>query len=154
MGWNLWWDRECREKKKAVQRVRRRYRRKREKREWDSYLCCRKEYRELCEKKELEYKIREEKEIEKIRTESQAWNFINKGRRKRKGVSKDIKMEDWVKHFLEVLEESETKKEEERKRQRKDGRDEEGIKEEDIREEIRRLKRGKAAGLDGIRNEA
>ncbi|KYN04961.1 hypothetical protein ALC62_04156 [Cyphomyrmex costatus] len=94
LGGSPWWDRECREKKREVNKVRKRYREGEER--WENFIRCRREYREACRVKEELHKKREEEEIENIRTESQAWNFINKGRKKREGISKEIKMIDWV----------------------------------------------------------
>ena len=61
LGWCPWWDRECKEKKTEINRERRRYRREREK-GYADFIRCRKEYRDLCRKKEEEYRKREERE--------------------------------------------------------------------------------------------
>lgn len=51
-----------------------------------------KEYRMLCERKKREQKERWEKEVEKIKTESQVWEFVNRGRKRRVRVSEEIKI--------------------------------------------------------------
>lgn len=56
----------------------------------------------MCESKE-EWRRREEKEIEEIKTESQAWEFVNRGRRRRKGVSKEMNIKVWYRHFIGIL---------------------------------------------------
>ena len=158
IGWCPWWDiyiyiyKECQEKKRELNRARRKYRKEREE-GYQEYVRCRREYRSLYEKKEEEYKKREEKEIENIKTEAEAWNFINRGRKKKEGVCKEIEMREWEKHFKEALGGVAEKKEiTQRKKRSKKG--EEGINQEEVNMEIKRLKKGKAAGLDGIRNEA
>ncbi|XP_018406521.1 PREDICTED: uncharacterized protein LOC108782692 [Cyphomyrmex costatus] len=154
VGWVLWWDKECREKKKEVNRAGRKYRRR--KMGYNEFVVKRREYRELCEKKEAEQRRLEEGEIEKITTEAQAWEFINRGRKKREGVSKEIKMQEWEEYFMKALEGVKERSvgEGEKEGRRVGRKDEEGIRREEINIEIERLKKGKAAGIDGIRNEA
>ncbi|KYN06768.1 hypothetical protein ALC62_02276 [Cyphomyrmex costatus] len=115
------------------------------------YIRKRKEYRDMCEKKKEEYRIEERSEVENIKTEEQTWKFINKGRKKRVEISREINIEEWEKHFMEVLggERKEERKEKTKRKQRNDRE----IREEEVRREIKRLKRGKAAGADELRNE-
>ena len=106
VGWKPWWDRECRESKRVAQKAKKNFRKakgeeiERKRRE---FYRKRKEYRDICDRKKLGLKEREEKELEKINTECQAWKYINKYRSKREGVSEKISIEEWVKHFREVL---------------------------------------------------
>ena len=151
VGWVPWWDRECREKKREVNRAGRRYRRR--KSGYEEFVKKRREYRDTCEKKEVEHKKLEEREIEKITTEAQAWEFINRRRKKKEGISKEIKRTEWVEYFKTALEGVDEKTAEIGER-RNEFRKDEGISREEIRLEIKRLKKGKAAGIDGIRNEA
>ena len=153
LGWCPWWDRECKEKKTEINRERRKYRREREK-GYADFIRCRKEYRDLCRKKEEEYRKREEREIENIKTEAEAWKFINKGRKKREGICRTIEMVEWEKHFKEIFGGVEEKKDDWQRNKEVNRKEGEGISQEEVNREIRRLKRGKAAGLDGIRNEA
>lgn len=64
-------DRECREEKKKVNSVRRQGRRRREEggRRGKSENHMNLGYRKLCERKKLDYKKKEEKELEKITSE-------------------------------------------------------------------------------------
>ena len=153
LGWCPWWDRECKEKKTEINRERKRYRREREK-GYADFIRCRKEYRDLCRKKEEEYRKREEREIENIKTEAEAWKFINKGRKKREGICRTIEMVEWEKHFKEIFGGVEEKKDDWQRNKEVNRKEGEGVSQEEVNMEIRRLKRGKAAGLDGIRNEA
>ncbi|XP_018400175.1 PREDICTED: golgin subfamily A member 6-like protein 22 [Cyphomyrmex costatus] len=154
IGWCPWLDSECREKKREMHKARRRHRKEQEERRHEEFIRCRKEYRELCGKKQEEQKRKEEKEVEKIRTEAEAWKFINKGRKKKEDVCRDIKMKEWIEHFMKTLGGVEERKVEVEGRRRIDRAEDEGIGEEEIKNEIRRVKRGKAAGIDQIRNEA
>jgi len=101
-GWSPWWDLECKNKKREVHRARKRYKEDRSDRLKQDYI-KRREYRALCERKLVEWKGREEEEIEKIKTEAQAWKFIKKGRKRKVGVSKEIKVDEWVRHFMVTL---------------------------------------------------
>ncbi|KYQ51994.1 hypothetical protein ALC60_08898, partial [Trachymyrmex zeteki] len=154
IGWCPWWDVECREKKREMNRARRRYRREQEEGRYEEFVGVKKEYRKLCEEKEREQMRREEKEVQNIKTEAEAWNFINRGRKKREGVCKGIEMEAWVKYFTESLGGFEERKGEGKRIREVDRVGGEGIGIEEIKNEIKRLKRGKAAGRDGIKNEA
>jgi hypothetical protein len=153
IGWCPWRDRECREEKKKVQNWRRKVR-NRERRENESKLRkIKQEYKKLCDSKKIEYRKKEEKEIEEIKTEAQAWEFINRGRKKKEGVCKEISMEEWVRHFVGLLGGAEERRVGEGGRSRSIGEEIKKVKNEEIEEEIKRLKKGKAAGDDGIRNE-
>ncbi|KAG5319550.1 MOS1T transposase, partial [Pseudoatta argentina] len=119
---------------------------------YEEFVRCKKEYRKPCEKKEVEYKRREEKEIENIKTESEAWKFINRGRRKRERVCKEISMKEWITYFMGSLGGVEEREGKGSRILGVERANNGGIGIEMVKNEIRRLKRGKA-GLDGIKNE-
>lgn len=50
--------------------------------------------------------------------------MINKERKRKAGVSKKIKMEEWDKYFMEVLRGSEKKEEGREEKERKEGKEE------------------------------
>lgn len=100
---------------------------------------------------ERKERVRVLKEISKIKTETQVWKFVNMERRKRSGISNKIKMEQWRGHFMQLLEGTECTGQEGRKKREEDG---EELYEEEIEEQIKKLKKSKAAGSDGIANEA
>lgn len=104
VGNKPWWDRECWEGKKKLKKVFKRG--NREGRE-EEIRIARIEYKQLCNKKRDEWKKREEKIWREIRTDKQAWGYINRFRKKRKKVNKEIMMEEWKKYFMELLEGSE-----------------------------------------------
>ncbi|KYM98825.1 hypothetical protein ALC62_10455 [Cyphomyrmex costatus] len=72
LGWVPWWDAECKEMKREVQKERRKYRRDQGEESFKRYKEKRSRFRETCERKKEEHKKEEEKEIEQIRTEEQA----------------------------------------------------------------------------------
>lgn len=43
-------------------------------------------------------------EEENLRTETQIWKWINKGRKRRKKYNEEIKMEEWERYFIRLLE--------------------------------------------------
>lgn len=100
------------------------------------------------------------KEAREARTQNQVWEVINRKRRRRVELNAEIGMEEWGEYFREVLGGSENRvKLELRRRERVEmgrvGREEEeeGINWEEIEEVMKKMKKGKAAGEDGIRNE-
>jgi len=63
----------------------------------------RREFREKCKEKEERNRKRIEEEIKSITTEAQILKFVNLGRKKAR-IVEEITMEEWEKHFLELLE--------------------------------------------------
>jgi len=89
-------------KKKNVYKAYKKWKKGREGKE--EYLRLRREFREKCKEKEERNRKRIEKEIKNIATEAQIWKFVNLGKKKARIVEKNISMENWEKHFLEILE--------------------------------------------------
>lgn len=95
------------------------------------------------------------KKRENARIEKQVWEFINRYRKVREPVNKGIEMEEWRRYFMGLLNGTDTKfaggwiREEidEETNDRK-------IEDKQIMKQIRKLKKGKATGEDGIPNEA
>jgi len=52
------------------------------------------EYKELCEQKKKEENEKWEKEVKRVKWESQVWGIVNRERRKWKGIKEDIKIEE------------------------------------------------------------
>ncbi|TGZ53811.1 hypothetical protein DBV15_10472 [Temnothorax longispinosus] len=142
LGYKKWWDRECtRKKRKAERKLKSK----------EAALQVKRELVVLCEKKRKEWSKREMEELNGIRTETEVWKYINKERKVRDKVSKEIPMESWRQHFMGVLEWTDERILE---KERRGGNDEEDLTDDEIKKQIRKLRRGKAAGPDGIRNEA
>ncbi|XP_020296581.1 UPF0329 protein ECU05_1680/ECU11_0050-like [Pseudomyrmex gracilis] len=127
------------------------------------YLEQKKEWRRYMEKKRIEKREEEEKTLKMIRTEAEVWRFINKRRKKRETRETNLEVEEWRKHFVNLLKGQETWEEEENKgseewekedEQRKEKRQGEDPSEEEIRKIVKKMKMKKAAGIDGIPMEA
>lgn len=66
----------------------------------------RKNYKIWC-KEERRHEKEEERKIKSICTEKEAWRYINKYKRKRKGIDEGIKLETWKTPFMDLLGEKE-----------------------------------------------
>lgn len=124
-----------------------------EKEEKEKYKLLIREFRELCKRKEEVRLERIEEEIRNCRTETQIWKIINKERKRVAPIQEDISMEEWKRHFMRLLEGSEKDKREEAEKRNLEGDQEEDIRDEEIEEQIKKLKKKKAAGTDGIESE-
>jgi len=122
----------------------------------------RREYKEWCKTRKREHVEEEEIKIRGIRTEAEAWKYINKykGRRGER-ISKDIEMDEWRGYFMEALEGTQERTTVEM--ESSEGEEEEGeeetaavgdITKEETIEVLKKLKRAKAPGENGIENEA
>jgi len=105
------------------------------------------EFREKCKKKEERNRKRIKEEIKSIITEAQIWKFVNLGRKKAKIVEENMSMEDWEKHFVELLEGEKGTGEETGEKRRMEGNQEEELEEEEIKIQLKKIKKKKATGL-------
>jgi len=67
----------------------------------------RKEYKEWCKERKREYERQKEEKMRnrtEIRTEQEAWKYINRFRKKREVVKEEISEEEWKQHFMDILE--------------------------------------------------
>lgn len=150
LGYKRWWNRECTKRKRWAKRAFYRWKKGIERKE--KYLNARKEWRVICKSREREWSREQMEELKKIKHETQVWKFINKHRKKRDLKGNSIGKEEWVEHFTLLLEGSREKKIGE-KREAVD--EEEGtLDAREIYQTIKNLRKGKAAGCDGIPNEA
>lgn len=111
---------------------------------------------ELCERKKKKENERWEKEAGRVSRESEAWEIVNRERKKRKGIKEDIEMKEWKGHFMRLLGgvERRTVKESGDRGEREGQRDkEEEIDRREVRKVLGRMKDGKASGIDGIPRE-
>ncbi|XP_071577333.1 uncharacterized protein [Temnothorax nylanderi] len=159
IGEKKWWDKECRASRKRLNRVLRQM--KRGGIERRSYTEERQKHNKLCGKKQREEREREQKKIMEITNETEIWKYIKKERGGREKPDNSIGEEQWKRHFMELLEGRDTReKNKEPKEQQEEvlkGSIEEStddITEEEVGRAIARLKKKKAAGEDGIKNEA
>ncbi|XP_067217103.1 LINE-1 retrotransposable element ORF2 protein [Linepithema humile] len=148
-----WWDRECEEKKKEARRELRGWRRKGG--EGKEYKEKKKEYKETCERKKKEENERWEKRAREVKRENEVWEIVNRERKRRTRINDGIGMEEWKEYFMRLLGGTEGKvvKGGERKKGG-EGEEEEEISRKEIKEAIKKLRNGKAMGVDGIPGEA
>lgn len=153
MGWKSWWDQECKKKNRELKKTYRKW--KTGKVEKGVYIDKRSAFRELCERKNREGAQKIEEEIEKIKTEGQVLKFLNQERKTRTEVSDRISMTEWREHFKLLLEGNDDKQEaeQEKNKERTIEKGEE-LSNMEIEKQISRLKAKKAAGKDGVPNEA
>ncbi|KAH0820667.1 hypothetical protein GEV33_002124 [Tenebrio molitor] len=148
---NEWWDKECREGKQAARKKLRNW--KKEKATKEEYKRARKTYKLVCKEKKEKKRMEEEMKMKGIKTEEEVWRYINRERKKKGEIVSDrITMEEWRKYFSELLGGEENRQEKE-KRQHRVGEIEE-ITREELEQQLRKLKRKKAPGRDGIQNES
>jgi len=109
-----------------------------------------KEYREMCKRKKKEE--RWEREMEKAIVEGQVWGIVNRERKRWKGINEDIKMEEWEEYFKGLL--GGVERRVVQGEDRREGREkEEDLRIEEIRGILRKVKDGKALGVDGVPGE-
>ena len=143
-----WWDTECRMKRRELNKSLLSARK--EKNGWDIYRIKRKEYKQLCTRKKEEEKKKLQEEVANIHREGDVWKFIGKHRKQRNKISQKISIETWENHFKQLLDGKSTRKVIAIER----GEVKEELTDEEIENQIKKLKKKKASGSDGIKNEA
>ncbi|KAL6419029.1 hypothetical protein ACFW04_014075 [Cataglyphis niger] len=88
------WDSECKEEKNIVRKELRRFKEKGG--DGNLYREAKGKYKKLIERKKKEERERWERELREIRTERQVWEMVNRERRRRWKVNKDITMKERV----------------------------------------------------------
>lgn len=176
MGKKEWHSKVWKEKKRELRKELRKL--KKGKINKEEYSKKKKEYRRWCGEEKERYEKEEEEKLRAIKTEEETWCYINRFRKRREGVDEKIEMENWSHHFIKMLggakerrimEEEEKRKEEnqevrkdeeeeEEERRGKEGerkkrKTEEEITREELIQQLRKLKRRKAPGENGIENE-
>lgn len=154
LGQRKWHNKEWKERKRNVRRKLREFKDGITSRE--QYLKERKTYKEWCIAKKIEQQKEEEDKIKNIKTETEVWKYINKKRKRREGIEEGILLIEWENHFMNSLEGTKTKV----VLNLKDEDDEEGELEDDddiqdieFENQIKKLKKRKAVGEDGVENE-
>ena len=149
---NKWWDLECWEKKRNVRKMLKKF--KSGKLTKEVYFKERKSYKELCNRKKQEQDLKYEEEIKNIRNENEAWKFINRERKRKTSICEEIKMEEWKSYFCEILNGTVEKVAEITESDNVGINSAAEFTEEEILDCFKQLKKNKAAGQDGIKNEA
>ncbi|XP_018406609.1 PREDICTED: uncharacterized protein LOC108782751 [Cyphomyrmex costatus] len=149
-GRSWWWDDECKLKKSEVRRVLRKWRKG--EMEGKDYRKTRNDYKRLCERKKEIGRERLMEEAEAAKTEKDVWSIVNRERRKKRGINESISMKEWKEYFERLLEgdKGNIRRSTTEEREITEG---EKIERLEISQIIRGLKKGKAAGRDGLVNE-
>ena len=147
-----WWERTCHERTIQLKEMLRRC--KRGNLGVKEYRKERKAYRNRIEKNKNEWNEKILEEIEKDKSEKNFWKVLNEGRKERTQICEGIEDERWLEHFKKQLEGIEIERAETNERNKERKKLEGEIKEEEIVNTIKKLKRRKATGIDGIPNEA
>lgn len=71
----------------------------------EDYEIKRRKYKEWYEAQKKKHKEAKEEKIRNSRSEKETWKYINKYRKKKsEGPNKDIQIDSWRDHFMEILE--------------------------------------------------
>lgn len=92
-------DKECKKKRKKVRWA---LRSQRKDREQEQDQRKKKKYKEVCERKKKEGRLRSDKLAEEARTEGQVWELINKKEKRRKRINGELKVEQRG-NYLETI---------------------------------------------------
>lgn len=154
LGQRKWHDRQCARKKRAAKRAFQ---------DWSNglkeksiYINKRKEWRQLCHEKQKNARREEEAELRSLKNETDVWKFINGSRRKGTSVDNDISLDEWKEHFRKLLDGTTARKcgvGRDNDKEAMNGERDQLTYQEFIMA-VKRMKKKKAAGLDGIPNEA
>ena len=96
-----WWDTDCRVKRRELQKCLKRARKGQS--TIAEYRKHRKEYKELCQQKKERKREEYIEQVKNITKEKEVWEHVNKGRKIRSKISTTIAMEEWRRHFMELL---------------------------------------------------
>lgn len=158
LGERMWHKAEWRRRKRELRKEMRRFRGGKINRE--EFVKKRKEHRKWCAEEKERYEREEMEKIKLIKSESEAWKYINKYRGKKRGgkTGESIDLKRWKNYFMLLLggQEAEEKGVAQRGgRVDQTGEEEtEGFTREKMIHSLRNLKRAKAPGADGLENEA
>ncbi|KAJ3641571.1 hypothetical protein Zmor_028073 [Zophobas morio] len=100
-GSNNEWNGEYSELKRKPREKLRKWKKNRGRKE--EYLKARENYRRKCDESKREKREELEKTINSLKTEEEVWRYINKERRKKTEVSRNIKIHEWKRHFMKLL---------------------------------------------------
>ncbi|XP_039302912.1 uncharacterized protein LOC120357160 [Solenopsis invicta] len=99
IGKKQWYNKEWKVKKRELRKTLRNIKKKRISKE--DYIAKRKEYKEWCKEQKKKHEQAEEEEIRRIKSEKEAWKYINKyGKKRKEGICDNIKMEEWRDYFI------------------------------------------------------
>ncbi|XP_039309944.1 golgin subfamily A member 6-like protein 1 [Solenopsis invicta] len=138
VGYRDWWDRNCTRKKKEVKRMHKRW--KSGKVEREEYMLEKVRYKEFLQEKIKEKREEKEEELKRLKKEADVWKYIREEIKERREEGEREREEPQEGFSLREEGSSCTK--------------EEDLEREEIGRAIGRMKKKKAAGIDGIPMEA
>ena len=153
-----WFDRECFEKRKHTRSKLRQYRRTREMADRQSYVEVRREYRMLLKEKKRAFKASKAKYLaDNLNDPKLFWNELKSclGLGNKSGVSNKITLEEWHDHFKSVFSPGDAEARDEGDNNTEGEHRivdilDQPISEEEVVKSVRKLKSGKASGLDNV----
>lgn len=145
-GRKEWWDKECGRLKKRMRKMRK------EGNGEEVMKKAREEYRELLKRKKKRWEEKMEQKLKSIDNERLAWEFVRGERKDRERITENFKIEEWRQNFMGGLGEFEERKVEEVGCEGVSGEVSE-LEKEEIERSIKGLKKNKAMGVDGVKNE-
>ncbi|XP_053989910.1 uncharacterized protein LOC128882349 [Hylaeus volcanicus] len=151
-GHKFWWDKQCSREKRKVKVIYKKWKIGKVTRQ--EYLRNKAEFREMCKRKEVDKREEEIEKIRNVKTEGQVWTYINKERKRNTEGATSITMEEWLKHFVELLGGTERVNKGERRQLGVGVEEEDELTDCEIEGVMKKIKRKKAAGEDEIPGEA
>lgn len=154
-GRYAWWDPECKNKKAELNKWLKKV--QKDNVYMETYSQVRTEYKNICRKKEDDKRKEYTEEIKNTKTGTQAWQYINRERKRKTGTKNNISLSQWKKYFVGLLEGAEKKATINAGRAAQEIEEIENVEhltDRKIDKQIKKLKRKKVAGEDGIGNEA
>ena len=147
---NDWYDQECRTARTNLRKLYRVARRSGNPSDQHNFCVARREYKHLLKNKEKDFhKSILDRSISSVRNQKQFWENVHSFFPKRNFVKNNITVEEWFEHFKLLLE-RDSEAEEETVTEESDSYFNRPISKEEILIALRKIKRKKAAGPDGI----
>lgn len=151
IGQKKWWNSECSRLKRNAKKAARDARCGLQSRE--SYLGKKKAWKILCAAREKEVRESEKAELRSLKKEADVWKFLNRSRKVRVDNENEIKVSEWKEHFRKLLDGSDTEKCDVNSGEVLENWTGQ-IERSEMLKALGRLKKRKAAGIDGIPCEA
>lgn len=108
----------------------------------------------MCQQKKERKREEYIEQVKNITKEKEVWEHVNKGRKIRSKISTTIAMEEWRRHFMELLDGKENYIQVKECYKTNTGLNQKEVTKEEIEKQIRNLKKEKSAWEDEVKNEA
>ena len=146
-----WFDRECRLARTSLRKLYRKFRRTGNKHDGSALSIARREYKRLLKRKEKDFhNALLSNLLSTVNDQKQFWANVQKVSHKKKFVGNNISLDEWFRHFKELLEKDCVVTEDDFEDDDTDRYFNRPISREEILLAFRKIKNKKAAGPDGI----